>query len=64
MRKKGLIDTIMNNKKVKTYLNHLNKIHFIAAFFVLFSLIIIWKMFTYTVVDYKFYKTLADKQQI
>ena len=41
-----------------------NRTHIVVAFFVLFSLTIMWKMFSYTVLNYSFYKWLADKQQI
>ena len=52
------------SKKINFFLNRYNKIHIIILFFIFIFLIVIWKMFSYTVLDYKFYKNLADKQQI
>ncbi len=47
-----------------SYVNKSNRIYVIAWFFVLFFFTIAWSMFKYTVLDYKFYRGLADKQQI
>ncbi len=38
--------------------------YFVIGFFLIFALIIIFKVFSYTVLDYDFYKELANKQQI
>ncbi len=38
--------------------------YFIFGFFVLFFLHIVWHTFSYTVINYDFYKNLADNQQI
>ncbi len=38
--------------------------YFVLGFFILFSFIIISKVFSYTVLNYDFYKKLADKQQL
>jgi hypothetical protein len=38
--------------------------YYVFGFFVLFLFIIISKVFSYTVLNYDFYKSLADKQQI
>ncbi len=64
MRQKNIFEQIFNHKKIRKYLNRCNRSHVIAGFFAVFALIIIWKMFSYTVVNYTFYKKLADKQQI
>ncbi|MFA5916937.1 MAG: penicillin-binding protein 2 [Candidatus Gracilibacteria bacterium] len=58
----------------KNYNNYLNKIlkffdkypreYFLLAFFILCGLIIVFKIFSYTVVNYDYYKKLADKQQL
>jgi hypothetical protein len=64
MKKKTTIDFLFNHKKIKNHLNNYDKVHVIAGFFVFFALIIIWKMFSYTVIHYDFYHTLADNQQI
>jgi len=64
MRKKNLLDFLLNHKKVKHCLQNCDKVHVIAAFFVIFATVIIWKMFSYTVPHYDFYHKLADKQQI
>lgn len=54
---------IMNHKIVKK-LAKLNRVYYIAAFFVFFSLMIIQKLFANTVINHWFYQELADKQQI
>ena len=64
MKQKNLIEKIINNKKVKKIFKNFSRVHIIASFFILFSLFIVWKMFSYTVLDYSFYNNLADKQQI
>jgi hypothetical protein len=64
MKKKNIINFSFENKKINNYFKNCNKGHIIAAFFAIFSLIIVWKMFSYTVINYTFYHTLADKQQI
>lgn len=64
MIKKNLLDIILSNKKIKHIVSNCQKIHIIAGFFFIFWIIIIWKMFSYTVINYDFYKALADKQQI
>lgn len=46
------------------FLSQYDKKNIILVFFGLFFVVIIWKMFTYTVLNYGFYKTLADNQQI
>nr|MDD3720282.1 penicillin-binding transpeptidase domain-containing protein [Candidatus Gracilibacteria bacterium] len=38
--------------------------YYVLGFFVLFSLLIISKVFSYTVLNYDYYKKLADKQQL
>lgn len=58
MNNKKLIDNILN--KIEKY----DRKNIIIIFFIVFVLWIIIKMFSYTVFHYKFYKTLADKQQI
>ena len=50
--------------KIEKVLLQYDKKNIIIAFFWLFFLLIISKMLSYTVFDYKFYKDLADKQQI
>lgn len=64
MRKKPILSYIFENHKIKYFLKYYNKEHVIAGFFVVMALIIIWKMFSYTVLDYAFYNKLADNQQI
>lgn len=64
MKKRNIINILLNNKKVKQFLHNFDRVHIIAAFFVMFSIFIIWKMFSYTVPNYEFYKNLADNQQI
>ncbi|MDD2871402.1 MAG: penicillin-binding protein 2 [Candidatus Gracilibacteria bacterium] len=64
MKKNNILEALLQNKKVRSFINKCSKIHIIAAFFVVFGLVIISKMFSYTVIHYDFYKALADKQQI
>ncbi len=64
MRKNTILEILQNNKSLKSFMNKWNKIHVIATFFLIFWLIIISKIFSYTVIEHEFYKTLADKQQI
>ena len=64
MKKNNTIDFLLNHKKIKKYSSKFSRIHFIIWFFVLFFLYIIIKIFSYTVLNYDFYKALADKQQI
>lgn len=64
MRKQSILELILNNKQIKSFIKKCSKIHIIASFFLLFWLVIIFKIFSYTVLDYDFYKNLADKQQI
>ncbi len=40
------------------------RVYYVFGFFIVFLLLIISKVFSYTVVNYDFYKDLADKQQI
>ena len=64
MKQQNLIKQILNNKKIKKIYKNFDRTYIIALFFIFFSLSIIWKMFSYTVINYDFYKKLADKQQI
>jgi len=54
---------ILNHKIIKK-LATLNRLYYIAVFFVLFSLIIVQKLFSNTVIEHNFYQDLADRQQI
>lgn len=58
MKKLNIIDKFL--KKISSY----DKKNTIFWFFLLCTLIIVWKMFSYTVLNYDFYKALADNQQI
>ena len=60
---KKMRKNIMNHKIIKK-LEKLNRVYYIAAFFVVFSLIIIQKLFANTVIDHSYYQELADNQQI
>lgn len=51
-------------KKIDNFIFRWNKINTIYLFFLLFFAVIIWKMFSYTVLNVDFYKNLADSQQI
>jgi stage V sporulation protein D (sporulation-specific penicillin-binding protein) len=58
MKKNHVLNKVM--KKVSKY----KRIYFVAAFFVIFFLIIVQKLFSNTVVNHEFYQNLADRQQI
>jgi cell division protein FtsI/penicillin-binding protein 2 len=58
MKKNHVLNKVM--KKVSKY----KRIYFVAAFFVIFFLIIVQKLFSNTVVNHEFYQKLADRQQI
>ncbi|MDP2090565.1 MAG: penicillin-binding protein 2 [Candidatus Gracilibacteria bacterium] len=64
MKRQSILDNFINNRTIRSFINKCSKIHIIAAFFILCFLIIVFKMFSYTVFHFDFYKTLADKQQI
>jgi hypothetical protein len=55
---------IILNRKIIKKLAKLNRLYYIAAFFAIFSLIIVQKLFSNTVIDHTFYQQLADNQQI
>lgn len=50
--------------KLEKILNKYPREYLVFGFFIIFSLIIFSKVFSYTVLNYDFYKELADKQQI
>ena len=45
-------------------LSHIERIRVVFVVFALFALLIIWTTFKYTVLEYAYYKGLADKQQM
>lgn len=45
-------------------LSHIDRIRMVFLVFVIFALLIIWTTFKYTVLEYSYYKGLADKQQM
>ncbi len=51
-------------KKLKRFFNHIPREYIVFFLFIFWGIILISKVFSYTVLDYKYYKTLADKQQI
>jgi len=56
--KKGILN------KIVCFFEKYPKHYYVFAFFVIFFSIITLKVFSYTVLNYSFYKNLADKQQI
>jgi len=64
MKKRNLLELFINNRTVRKHTKNLSKVHVIIGFFLFFWLMIIWKMFSYTVLEYDFYQKLADNQQI
>ncbi len=65
-----MINNFPNSNKFKKYkfLNYIikrwSRVHTILAFFVIFFLAIIKSLFSYTFLEYDFYKKMADAQQI
>jgi len=51
-------------KKIRKFFKKLSREQIIFTFFILWGLIIMFKVFSYTILNYEFYKKLADKQQI
>jgi cell division protein FtsI/penicillin-binding protein 2 len=45
-------------------LSHIDRVRMVFVTFVIFALLIIWTTFKYTVLEYSYYKQLADKQQM
>lgn len=45
-------------------LSHIDRVRVIFFAFAIFALLIIWTTFKYTVLEYSYYKGLADKQQM
>ena len=45
------------------FLLSLDRVGYLIAAFFLFAAFILWTTFRYTVIEYDYYKTLADKQQ-
>jgi len=64
MKKRNLLEIFINNRNIRKIIRNFSRDHVIIAFFTIFGLVIIWKMFSYTVINYDFYRNLADKQQI
>jgi len=58
MKKKNKFESLV--KKI----SKLDKKNSIFVFFLVCTLIIVWKLFSYTVLNYSFYSSLADNQQI
>ncbi len=50
--------------KITKFLKKIPRNHIIFLFFIIWAFIIMSKVFSYTIVNYDFYKSLADKQQI
>jgi cell division protein FtsI/penicillin-binding protein 2 len=64
MNRKNKIEQLLYSKKIKFIISNMTRIHVITLFFLGFCFIIVLNLFSYTVLDAKFYKDLADKQQI
>jgi cell division protein FtsI/penicillin-binding protein 2 len=45
-------------------ISHIERVRMVFIMFALFASIIIWTTFKYTVLEYPYYKGLADKQQM
>lgn len=45
-------------------LSHIDRVRMVFLIFAFFALIIVWTTFKYTVLEYGYYKELADKQQM
>ncbi|OIP54113.1 hypothetical protein AUK10_01485 [Candidatus Gracilibacteria bacterium CG2_30_37_12] len=44
--------------------SHIDRVRMVFFGFILFAILIIWTTFKYTVLEYTYYKSLADKQQV
>ncbi len=44
--------------------SHIDRVRMVFFGFLLFAILIIWTTFKYTVLEYTYYKGLADKQQV
>jgi cell division protein FtsI/penicillin-binding protein 2 len=60
----------INYKKIQNYIDRAAKIfdkypreYFAFLFFLVFGLFLIYKVFYYTIIEYDFYRNLADRQQ-
>ncbi|MFZ4461445.1 MAG: hypothetical protein ACOYN2_02660 [Patescibacteria group bacterium] len=49
--------------RLQRFLGSIDRIGYVTAFCVAFGLLILWTTFKYTVFEYEYYKSLADKQQ-
>lgn len=49
---------------ILAYLTSLERVSMVFFGFVFFAIFVIWTAFKYTVVEYDYYKGLADKQQM
>lgn len=65
---KNKLNLFLNKLKKSRRINNLSEkwkdIHTIMLFFLLCFWLLLWKLFSYTVFDYKYYSKLADDQQI
>ncbi|MDR2411068.1 MAG: hypothetical protein LBD88_00160 [Candidatus Peribacteria bacterium] len=59
---KKFINSIV--KKIRNIIRNWGNTHTIILFFIAFFFVIIKTLFSYTVLDYEYYTTLADQQQI
>jgi hypothetical protein len=59
---KKIIDSVI--KKIRNIIRNWNNVHTIVLFFVISFFVIVKTLFSYTVLDYEYYTTLADQQQI
>ncbi len=60
----NLVYNLKRSKFVNNLMDKWQDIHTIMLFFIICFSVVLWKLFSYTVFDYKFYTQLADKQQI
>lgn len=59
-----IVYRLRKNNTINNIFEKWQDIHTIMLFFIFCFLIVLWKLFSYTVFDYEYYTWLADKQQI
>lgn len=64
MKNKNFFNKFKKYRNINYVIARWKKVHTIAAFFIIFCLFIVEKLFSYTVINYDFYTKLADWQQI
>lgn len=64
MKHNNSFKNIFSKRNIDLLIKRWSRLHTIILFFIVFFLLIIKQMFSYTVLNYSFYKWLAESQQI